>query len=294
MKLSLQSKLAPALILPALYFLICSPRKACAQDPQSTPPPYFGSKGSPETPEDIARLKRSGELEANLKRVVMIGDQIQIYSVSKQNMEIDPKSNISLFWFADSAFKLGKQREAIEAYRSLNYSRENGFGGSVGHDPATRMRFVICLLKSRLWNEAVDVFNETLKLQTEMKEFIPDNEREFVYDRTDYIRMGGIAHLVVGSKSLSFMQEFKKDYEGHLRAALRLRPDLIRAHFFLGKLLHNKGQYDQAIAEYKFVIAGPTSPFKSQAKYNLSEVEAILEWNKKSKAKGGAIKPEAP
>lgn len=202
-----------------------------------------------DTPETILYYARVNALIKELKDLLPSGTPEQILEVCFRGLSIDPDNGEWLYHTAVSYESLKNPRAELATYRQIaNKKNPGGFEGEVH----VRLKYVECLLRNRLWAEAILNFNQA-ENDVDYSKYAPKTGQKFDPAFPDYARLGYVVQYLLGVTRPGFTTLSDKTRIGHLETAAKLMPSGIDAHQMLAHLYASASRFADAREQYKAV-----------------------------------------
>ncbi len=240
-------------------------QQASKQHAPSDPRQEITIAPTPGGAERVAKIRRIQALVVEGRAEMARGRDAQAEALFRKALALD---NDGMAWLslARISERHGRQAEALKAYHALVYA--DGWGGSVNSSPNTRLRYVLALLRSHQWPEAVAVYDKAMQ-GTSVTNGHPMFDLRFDPQDPDRAGLEAAAHVGVGITALSSGPADAEEQRSHLAAAVRLRPEWGLAQYHYGRSLEKAGRTTQALAAYRRAAAHDHDEIgaKAQAAY---------------------------
>ena len=165
----------------------------------------------------------------------------------RKAVQIHAKTPEASLLLADVSERQGKLEQALQAYYTLVYSQDGG--SSIGTDPVTRMRYVLALVRSNRYEDAVQVY-DLARQQADISRDEVLFPLRFDANTPDENHLQAAAHYVMGIEPPLHRENVPGELRQHLDAAIRLAPDWGKPHAALGKMLEWHRHVQEAEVEY--------------------------------------------
>lgn len=194
----------------------------------------------------------------------------QAENLFRKALALDNAESEAWLLLADVYERQGKLEEALPAYHRIIY----GQGGSIGSDPVTRMRYVLALVRSNRYADAVQVYDKA-RYDASGSDDAALFPLRFATNNPEESRLQAAAHYVMGLKHPLHCGATPKELRQHLEAAIRLAPDWSKPHAAIAKMLERSWHVQAAEVEYAKArqLGEPVESFKQ--KYARIEVELL-------------------
>ena len=183
----------------------------------------------------------------------------------RKAVAIQPENSAARLLLAEVCERQGKLEEALEAYHALVYAPD-AMGDSIALDPTTRMRYVLALVRSNRYTEAVAVYDLARKQAVSAREesLLP---LRFDANNPDENRLQAAAHYVMGVKRPEHRENTLGELRQHLEAAIRLAPDWGKPYAELGKMLERRNHFVEAEGYYTKArnLGEPVESYKQES-----------------------------
>ncbi len=211
------------------------------------------------------------------RKLMTIGKTDEAIQALKEAIELD--RTVGAYEPLASALKQkGRIEEALDVYRRIVYKQpDQGWGSSAFDRPSVALRFALLLASVKQYDEAVSAYHLGLDRMHGKKL----TEEPRLVTRFDARRLGittfrANLHAALGMA----LAEDTGDWEGcakESREALRLKPDLAIAHYYLGRSLQadlSQNSDARNNAERMALAAAARAEFKKAAELGRGDVRA--------------------
>jgi predicted Zn-dependent protease len=202
-------------------------------------------------------------------------------SLLRQAITLDSTSAEAWLLLAEACEKQNKQTEALKAYHELVYSNEKGWGSSINSHITTRMKYILALLRSNRWPEAVAVYEMVRKGDSQTNHGRTTLDAAFDPNRREITRLQAVAHLVLGTVEPSWGPPSKAEQKKHIEEAVRLQPNMPAAQYAYAQMLVKEGNYEAAKAAYGKAATHADGELKAKAQEGYQRIASM----------GGKVRP---
>ena len=206
--------------------------------------------------ESIRPIVQNGEIS------LAQGRYADAEALFRKALAIFPQDAESLLLLADVCERQGKDAVAIKAYNTLVYSQ--GWGSSINSSPNTHLRYVLALLRSHRWPEAVEVYDKAMHKSAKANGH-PMFDLQFDPQSPDYARLESAAHLGVVLVPQGHAPTDAGEQLKHLQSAVRLQPGWGLAQYSYGQALEKAGRSAEAQGAYRKAAAWGEGEVKAKA-----------------------------
>ena len=216
-----------------------------------------------QTPEEIFVRQKYNLLCSELRDAITKKNDAEIISYATAILNIRADDEEAWTSLADLYERQGKQREALYAYRSMMYSVD------VNHRQfcklRTRMKFVICLCKNHLWEEATKVFGDSNTLSFKIAGSYMVKIAPFNPVRWEYSRLRSAAHLIAGIQTPPDSPESIAEGISYLKEAIRLQPQDAPIHLAAAEKYLDAWRMDEYRSELHLALKLGDTALKARA-----------------------------
>lgn len=222
----------------------------------------------------LEQIKRVRPLIKEAQAEVDKGHYQRAENLLQQAIVLNSTSAEAWLHLADVCEKQNKQTDALKAYHELVYSNQKGWGSSINSDMVTRMKYVLALLRSNKWQEAVAVYDLAMKTSIEVDGH-PLVDSGFSPNRREISRLEEVAHVVLGTQSPTWGPPSKAEQKKHLEAAVRLQPNLPMVQFVYAQKLEKDGDFVAAKAAYQKAATHADGDLKVKAQSAVQRITTL-------------------